>query len=106
MSEITFPLHIVNEDGTALGFEFPENPLKEKWDAAYPPIPMPQYSQVCDGYSCMWCNRCPRGGYWKVPDEDKELWDKYQCQIRECQERHNPSMVASSGGVTNGKNTE
>ena len=47
MSEITHSIHIVNEDGTELGFEFPKNPLQEKWDKLYPPTPMPQYSQVC-----------------------------------------------------------
>lgn len=39
-------LIIVNEDGTSLGFECPEHPLKEKWDRLSP-IPMPQHSQVC-----------------------------------------------------------
>lgn len=93
MSDISFPLHVVNEDGTELGFEFPENPLKEKWDKLYPPTPMPQYSQVCDGYSCMWCSRCPQGSNWKVPDEDKEVWDEYQKQIEEYHKIHNPSLV-------------
>ena len=60
MSEITHQIHVVNEDGTELGFEFPKHPLKEKWDKLYPPTPMSQYSQVCDGYSCMWCDRCPK----------------------------------------------
>ena len=47
------PFEIVNEDGTPLDFERPKNPLEEKWERLYPPTPMPQYSQVCDGYSCM-----------------------------------------------------
>lgn len=61
----------------------PQNPLAEKWDKLYPPIPMPQYSQVCDGYSCMWCGRCPRGDNWKVPEEDREVWEQYQRKLHE-----------------------
>lgn len=63
---------VTNEDGTPIYFEYPQNPLKEKWDKLYPPIPMPQYSQVCDDYSCMWCGRCPNGSNWKVPEEDRQ----------------------------------
>lgn len=85
-------LNVVNEDGTPLGFEYPENPLKEKWDKLYPPKPMPQYSQVCDGYSCMWCGRCPEGEYWEVPEEDKEIWEQYREQLREYERIHNPSL--------------
>lgn len=66
---------ILNDDGTV--YEPPKNPLKEKWDKLYPPIPMWQYSQVCDGYSCMWCGRCPRGDNWKCPEEDKEVYEEY-----------------------------
>ena len=85
-------LNIVNEDGTPIDFEFPENPLKEKWNKLYPPIPMPQYSQVCDGYSCIFCDRCPQGSDWKVPDEDKEVWEKYQAEIDEYNKIHNPTL--------------
>jgi len=71
---------ILNNDGTSM-VDYPENPLKEKWSKLYPPSPMPQFSQVCDGYSCMWCGRCPRGEYWKVPEEDKEVWEAYQKEL-------------------------
>ena len=40
----------------------------------------------------MWCGRCPRGDYWKVPDEDKEVWAGYQKQLKEYNRIHNPSM--------------
>ena len=83
---------IVNEDGTPLDFERPKNPLEEKWERLYPPTPMPQYSQVCDGYSCMWCGRCPRGDNWKVPEEDKEIWEDYRRQCREYNRIHNPRL--------------
>lgn len=75
-------INIVNGDGTSMD-DYPKNPLKEKWDRLYPPIIMPQNSQVCDGYSCMWCGRCPRGEYWKVPEEDKEAWEAYQEEVHE-----------------------
>ena len=86
------PFEIVNEDGTPLDFERPKNPLEEKWERLYPPTPMPQYSQVCDGYSCMWCGRCPRGDNWKVPEEDKEIWEDYRRQCREYNRIHNPRL--------------
>ena len=82
---------LINEDGTK--FNPPKNPLEEKWRALYPPIPKPEFSQVCDGYSCDWCGRCPRGSKWKVPEEDLEVWKSYQ---QECQAyilSHNPSLV-------------
>ena len=88
------PFEIVNEDGTPLDFERPKNPLEEKWERLYPPTPMPQYSQVCDGYSCMWCGRCPRGDDWKVPEEDKEVWEEYRKQCREYDRIHNPRLYA------------
>lgn len=93
MEEIKTPIEVINEDGTPLGFEFPENPLKEKWDKLYPPIPKPLYGQVCDGYSCMWCDRCPKGSNWEIPEEDKKVWEDYQEQINEYHKIHNPSMV-------------
>lgn len=61
--------------------DIPKNPLEEKWNRLYPQIPKPEYSQVCDGYSCMWCGRCPKGEYFKIPEEDLELWNNYQKQL-------------------------
>jgi len=68
--------NIIFSDGTV--FNPPENPLKDKWNKLYPPIPHPHESQVCDGYSCMWCGRCPKGDYWKVPEEDKDIYENYK----------------------------
>lgn len=84
-------IEIVNEDGTKLNP--PKNPLAEKWARLYPPIPMPQYSQVCDGYSCMFCGRCPRGECWRVPEEDKTIWDNYQKELLDYYQAHNPSFL-------------
>lgn len=91
-NEHIFPIQLVNEDGTDCNFKFPENPLEEKWNRLYPPIPKPEYSQVCDGYSCMCCGRCPKGSYWKVPEEDKEVWDEYKKEIMEYHKIHNPNL--------------
>lgn len=59
----------------------PQNPLEEKWSKLYPPVPRPEFSQVCDGYSCMWCGRCPNGGSWVCPPEDKEVYEKYRKEL-------------------------
>ncbi|MEE1502977.1 MAG: hypothetical protein UGF89_01870 [Acutalibacteraceae bacterium] len=80
---------IVNEDGTP--YNPPANPLAEKWAKLYPPTPMPEYSQVCDGYSCMWCGRCPYGALWEVPEEDKAVWEEYAKSVAEYDATHNPS---------------
>lgn len=93
MEEKVTPIKIINEDGTDFMDDFPVNPLEEKWAKLYPPVPMPQFSQVCDGYSCMWCSRCPRGDYWKVPEEDQAIWNEYQKQIQEYHKVHNPSFA-------------
>lgn len=81
---------ILNEDGTE--YNPPVNPLTEKWTRLYPPIPMPQYSQVCDGYSCMYCDRCPQGDQWKCPEEDIEIWTQYVKEYGEYMREHNPSL--------------
>lgn len=79
---------ILNEDGTFLFEGYPKNPLLDK----YPPLPKPEYSQICDGYSCDWCGRCPHGSLWEVPDEDKKAWKQYLKEVDEYNKRHNPSM--------------
>lgn len=81
---------IINADGTV--FNPPKNPLEEKWNKLYPPTPMPQYSQVCDGYSCLWCGRCPNGSNWIVPEEDIKIWVRYQEQVREYMMQHNSNL--------------
>ena len=79
---------IINEDGTL--YDPPPNPLKEKWNKLYPPTPMPQYSQVCDGYSCMYCGRCPHGDLWTTPDEDVDVMNEYLAKLKEYHKIHNP----------------
>lgn len=84
-------LKITNEDGTDISV-MPQNPLKEKWNKLYPPTPLPQYSQVCDGYSCTYCGRCPLGADWVVPEEDKKVWIEYQKQLSEYNKLHNLNL--------------
>lgn len=80
---------ILNDDGTE--YNPPKNPLLEKWEKLYPPTPKPEYSQVCDGYSCMWCGRCPSGDNWKVPEEDKEAYGQYMKEFEKYMREHNPN---------------
>lgn len=61
----------------------PKNPLKDKWDKKYPIIP-----RTCDGYSCMFCNQCPSGEYWKCPEEDLEEYTAYLKKFEEWEKRH------------------
>ena len=94
------PLSIGNEDGTP--FEPPENPLNEKWNKLYPPT---RYGEPCgpvlgytnDGkpianYSCILCHedKCPYSEYWKVPEEDKEVYEKWTKECNEYYKLHNP----------------
>lgn len=87
-------IEIVNEDGTPIDFEYPENPLKEKWDKLYPPNQRYSTGDNCEGYCCMYCGLCPKGEYWKVPEEDKEMWEKHLEDVKEYERVHNPSMYA------------
>lgn len=95
--EIKFPLQIINEDGTDCNFEYPENPLKEKWDKLYPPNQRYKSKENCQGYSCMWCGLCPYGSHWKVPEEDKELWQEYRKKVFEYHKIHNPDLAELMG---------
>jgi len=29
----------------------------------------------------MWCGRCPKGDGWKVPEEDKAVYDEWQMEL-------------------------
>ena len=59
------------------------NPLFDKWARQYYPEPKAENDQTCDGYSCMWCSRCPRGEYWKCPAEDLEEYRKYILDLQD-----------------------
>lgn len=91
MNEIKFPLELVNEDGTSLN-NLPENPLKEKWAKLYPPTQKYESGEYCLGYSCISCDKCPYGTDWKVPEEDKDVWEEYQKRFREYIQIHNPNL--------------
>lgn len=81
---------IINEDGTS--FNPPENPLMDRWLEKYPPTKKPEFSQVCDGYSCIFCSRCPHGSMWKVPTEDKEEYSVWVKEYEQYMKLHNPSL--------------
>ena len=81
---------IINEDGT--DFHPPVNPLKDKWDRLYPPNQKHKDKSNCEGYGCMWCDLCPNGSYWKVPEEDKEIWDRHIKDVDRYLKLHNPTL--------------
>lgn len=66
----------------------PVNSLISKWEENHPPTPKPEYSQVCDGYSCMWCGRCPKGSYWTCPEEDLDEYRQYALAFQDWADRH------------------
>ena len=94
MSKSVLIDNLYNEDGTSLMSDFPENPLKAKWDKLYPPC---ESFETLGSYNCMRCWRCPLGSGWRVPTEDEEQWKKYQEEVREYHRKHNPSMMAEVG---------
>lgn len=98
-------IRIVNEDGTDIDFEYPQTYLYEKWDKLYPPTRRGQPCSTILGrqengapimnYSCVLCHeeKCRHSDNWKVPEEDKEEWERYQKEIREYDRIHNPSIA-------------
>lgn len=86
------------EDGTK--YNPIENPLAAKWAKLYPESRRPELSQVCDGYSCAWCGRCPQGENWKLPEEDHKEYLAY-CRerdkdLQEQQRVHGQLMIMMS----------
>lgn len=61
------------DDGTP--FDPPKDPLEEKWAKLYPSC-----SETWD-YSCIFCDKCPYGDEWKIPEEDKEVWKQHQAEV-------------------------
>ena len=97
------PLKLMNEDGTE--FNPPKNPLEEKWDRLYPPM---RYGEPCgpvlgyyeDGrpimnYSCVLCHeeKCPISDSWKVPEEDREVYEAWRKEYSEYYHKHNPDFL-------------
>lgn len=68
-------------DGTV--YDPPENPLIEKWKQKYPPK-----CKYYDDLSCAWCYKCPKGGYWDVPEEDKEEYERWQQDVMDYNNAH------------------
>ena len=81
---------LLNEDGTP--FNPPINPLEEKWKKLYPSTPMAERHQYCDGYSCAWCDRCPKGDNWVIPEDDREEFLAYISTYNTYIAKHNPNF--------------
>lgn len=103
MSEKVFITGLLNEDGTE--FNPPKNPLEEKWNQMYPPM---KHGEPCDpvlgyfndgrpimNYGCVLCHeeKCPNSDYWKVPEEDQEIYDAWEKECREYFNKHNPNFA-------------
>ena len=41
---------------------------------------------VCQ--SCILCSNCPNSEYWQVPEEDKEVWEQHQLDVKKYIEDH------------------
>ena len=82
---------ILNEDGTEI--DLPENPLKEKWNKLYPPNQRYESKEDCRGYCCMYCDKCPHGSHWEIPEDDIEVFKEYKKQLLEYHKIHNPTIV-------------
>ena len=102
--EIKLPLKIVMEDGTPLE-DMPRNPLIDKWKKEG--CTKNRFGNECsdilgyyeDGrpivnYSCVLCssNDCYLSDAWKVPEEDKETYEKWQNEVKEFYKLHSPEM--------------
>lgn len=76
-----------------LGIDLPEklgndNPVITYLKSLYPPVRKSECSQVCDGYSCMWCGRCPNGEYFKIPLAFKSVADAYTAWVGSIRDLH------------------
>ena len=100
---INKPLKLMNEDGTE--FHPPKNPLEEKWSKLYPPM---RHGEPCgpvlghyeDGrpimnFSCVMCGeeKCPISENWKVPEEDREVYEAWRKEFEEYIDKHNPNHM-------------
>lgn len=97
-------VEIINEDGSKMN-DRPKNPLKEKWDKLYPPTRNGKPCKTILGYydngrhimnyTCVLCyeEKCQYSNNWKVPEEDREEYEKYSKQVDEYNKIHNPSLI-------------
>ncbi len=101
---IASPFNIVMEDGTPLT-DVPKNPLIDKWKADG--CTKDSYGRDCssvlgyyeDGrpimnYNCVLCHssNCYLSDDWKIPEEDKETFEKWQSEVTEFYKAHSPEM--------------
>ena len=52
-------------------------------------------------YTCVMCyeEKCQHSDNWKVPEEDKEEYEKYLEQVEEYNKTHNPTLYKLSKGL-------
>lgn len=90
---------IINEDGTK--FDPPKNPLLEKWEKLYVPNdcgPISGYDEEHDkvymNYGCVLCtsDKCHHSNAWKIPEEDKEIYEEYRKSYMDYIKAHNPKI--------------
>lgn len=87
-------INVINEDGTNILDNFPENPLIDKWKREYPMrnFCIDLEKNNLENYSCLSCGKCPNGIYFKIPKEDLKLYKKYLEEVDEYNKVHNPNM--------------
>lgn len=107
MSEKILPLEIVCEDGTPIS-EAPVNPLIEQWkqegytkklngDECHDILGYYEDGRPIMNYTCVYCNSpyCYLSRGWKIPDKDKDVYEKWKEDSKEFDRLHNPELFAS-----------
>lgn len=102
--KINTPLKIVMEDGTPLE-SVPRNPLIDKWkkeghtkdslgNECSDILGYYKDGRPIVNYNCVLCSssECYLSDAWKVPEEDKETYEKWQKEVKEFHKLHNPEM--------------
>ena len=105
MSDMKFPIKLVNEDGTDL--VLPETTLFERLDRDYPPF-IEKFNKPCIGpilgyqkngapimnYTCVLCSstRCRHSDAFIVPEEYREEYERYQIEVEQYFDTHNPNF--------------
>lgn len=96
---------ILNEDGTE-STTYPKNPLIEKWDATpplrhgHPCSPYLDKEKKWMNYTCVICHNenCRFSDDFVVPDEDKEVYEKWRRECDEYDKIHNPKLYSLKHG--------
>ena len=90
-------ISIVNEDGTKIT-NLPINTLYKKWEKEFPMM------DICyeidksniENYTCLTCDKCPRGELFQIPKEDLKIYKEYLNKLNEYNRVHNPKLYELS----------